>query len=301
MILLALASLLLAGSASAQLNAQPYRQTFRAAVQTRHFINANPPMPMLYYKPGEWQVNVMPVYIDGQLGTELGGARATTNKLNGLGAGASYSRAFADKWGWYLWGIGNTMDGEFAFTNPAVNISGFSASFLTLSAGVVYQFFGEEDGGFTLPVFFGPLLAHADMKQTVRAPGVGNADFDMTLRETSPGAMIGVQAGINATKHFKLNPYLMGGTFGFTECHKYTATVRSDPQSYSNPSGQICSGQKIPYDSFVVGMGLNATYKPWNVTVNLTAPLLKNALMGGTSDIDVTMLSVSWAFGNFRK
>lgn len=305
LLLLLLALTAFASPLHAQPSSQPYRQTFRAAVQARHFLTASPPLPQLYYKPGEWQLTLQPSFISGELGKgEFAGSDTQINssQLDGGGLGISFSRAIADKWGWYVWGIGNTLTGKAEFSNPNVSVNSLSGTFMTVSGGLVYQFFGDEEGGFVLPVFIGPMLARTDISQTVTSTQL-QADFDMEMVNTSPGVMAGVQAGINVGKSFKLNPFVVGGTWGFSECRSFKVkTIRQDVQNYSRGSaGDVCGAGKIPMDSFLVGLGMNLTYKPWGVSANITAPVVRNMLMGGTSDIDVMIISISKSFGNYRK
>lgn len=301
----ALAALLAVPSISrAQCQCTPaYRDAVRAANQANKQISLSPPLPMLNYDKGEHRITVKPAYIQGNLIDGTGDFSTISSDLNGFGGGISYSYSFADKWGVYLWGTGASVSGASVVTQGAttVELKGLKGSFGTLSAGIVRQFFGEKEGGFTLPVFIGPMLAKTKVSQTIFSTGF-QADFDMEIDELLPGGLIGMEMGINISESFQLNPFLIGGVFGFTECHEYKVTaLRNDAQGYSSES--TCNGRprQLLYPSWIMTSGLNVVYRPWGLAFNVTAPILKKNFWSGDDSAEFATFTFSKSFGNYRR
>ena len=176
---------------------------------------------------------------------------------------------------------------------------------------MVYQFFGNKEGGFTLPVFAGPMITRIKFNQTVTKSygqianqplsGQVHTDFDMDGNQFVPGFMAGVQAGIPLGKYFKAVPYAMAG-FLFQEDLSYTlGTVRTDRES----SGmgmlvRVRNGDKMQIERKIGTIGLNLVFKPWGLSLNLTGPILTKALLG-KKDLEITQFSLSYSFGKYEK
>lgn len=137
---------------------------------------------MLYYSKGKYKVSIQPYIFNGDYNNNVsrpGRTERTTfnqsGKFNGWGAGSSVSFGFAEKWGGYIFMIGNSLSGDFKRTSQTEirEMSGVRASFINASFGIVRQFFGEEEGKFSMPVFFGPTLNRAGISLSVRESRAG--------------------------------------------------------------------------------------------------------------------------------
>lgn len=301
-------------------------------------ISTNPPLPMLYYRQGKYKVTVMPAYFTGKNDSpdKGGGQGRIVGDFKGWGGSAGVSYSFRDRWGVYAWGVGNSMSGDFSFgcPGPLQTPSGpgsecvvrqdtrdIKAINMTLSAGVAYQLFGKEDGGFSVPVFLGPTLTRTRITQTyvdTEGPSTVRSDWDMKLEHTIPGVLLGVQAGINVGKYFKINPFLiLSQTLG-SKCKPYeTTALRVDSTGENGDSTPDCGGGMGPGNpgpttgqslvetgGSIFTPGINVTYKPWGLSANVTAALIRKKFLSSPPESlepEVVVFSLSYSFGNYIK
>lgn len=238
-----------------------------------------------------------------------------TGNFEGYGGAAGFSYGFSERLGVYGWSIGSSLSGTFAMLGKRpgnttdIELRNSQSSVIMLSAGVVYQFWGDEGDPFTASVFYGPTLARPKFRQTVFSSQL-DADFDMELSPTLFGLLSGVQGGVDAGKHFRLNPFMITGASLGNRCHRYDVpSIRRDGQGVSQQSTSECvgldfvkqaSGRLIGVQPWVFVVGLNLIYKPWGLSVNVTAPILKrNPLMRSTTS--VAIFSASWSFGSYTR
>ncbi|MBI2071171.1 MAG: hypothetical protein HYT79_11285 [Elusimicrobia bacterium] len=303
-------------------------------IEASHFTNrllmTNPPLPMLYYKKGSYRISVQPNFITGDLDVSDSLAQ-DTGDFEGFGGAASLSYAFADRWGLFLWGLGNALSGNFKHNVPScgargictVDMKNTDASLVAVSGGLVYQLFGGTDSGFSLPLFAGPSFMQAKFSQNILNSDTTSGireDFDMEASPTFSGFFVGAQAGIDIGKNLKLNPFfILGKTLG-DECRSFNVTTirvagpgTSSDLDLANESTPECGGTTgtpprartrsrfMGYDQSLSGAGLNIVFKPWGLSANITAPILKSGLAKENRDPEVTTFSISWSFGNYVK
>lgn len=274
---------------------------------------ANPPLPMLRYSPGAWRVTLAPAYFFGEPASDSSGpGHSVSGRISGGGAGASASYAFAERWGVYVWMLGSAAKGRVeaqprptCATCARVKLDSIASSYQLLTAGAVYQAAGETSGGFTLPIFAGPLLSRSSSRQTVtRFDQTATLldDFDMEVEDLSLGLALGAQAGIPVGRGFELNPFVMTGVFFRGDCRSYDVTRQGTNGGYSSTSDSGCSGARhirAGEDRLLATGGLNVMYNPWNLSLNATAPFLGRLIAG--EDAKITLLTLSWSFGNSHK
>lgn len=266
---------------------------------------------MLHYKKGEYQVAVKPYLFNGDF-SNPNQADGGTGKYDGWGGAATYSRGLADKWGWYVYSIYTRLYGGFKFGDGpgdpgTVFLDSNDTSFAMLSPGLVYEFFGDKENGFSLPVFLGPSVNRISSTQHVRQfntrkdGGGAISDFEMDMESLSPGLFGGIQAGFNVNRHIQLNPYvIMAGFFGGDFDSRTLNTRFNNPPAAGSPSVMGTSPQS-DNGAFITG-GINLTYRPWGLSFNITSPFLKQGIkFGNDYSGSVSHYSVTWAFGNYRK
>lgn len=282
----------------------------------------NPPLPILQNRKGNWKVSLQPALIKGDLNRTSpfasGGGSKETGKYSGVGGATSLTYGFSDHWSVYLLAFGSSIKGDADFVesgNPASSddpnnyrISKVKASFLGVGPALAYRWGRPKDRGVTWSSFFGVNFVQHHYTATVHEfspAGTLLADYDVKVDQTNPGPIVGLQAGIPIGESFTLNPFLMlGGDFGSTT--KPTVTAQRTPASGTGSSkslGFIAAGQGPIVSQGAANLGLNVTYRPWGLTVNVTAPFLATDIPvdKGGEDIRATEISVSWSFGDYIK
>lgn len=276
-------------------------------------LAANPPLPMLRYPPGAWRISLAPAYFFGKPASDSSGAgHSVSGRISGAGAGASASYAFAERWGAYVWMLGSSAKGQVdaqprsnCASCARVKLDSIVSSYQLLTAGAVYQAAGDTSGGFTLPIFAGPLVSRSNSRQAVtRFDQTATLldDFDMEVEDLSIGLALGAQAGIPVGRGFELNPFVMTGFFFRGDCRSYDVTRQGTNGGFSSTSDAGCSGARqirAGEDRLIATGGLNVIYAPWNVSLNATAPFLGRLIAG--EDAEITLLTLSWSFGSSRK
>jgi hypothetical protein len=313
------------------------RQEMRFGVQAADYSNskilANPPLPMNYLEEKTWKLNLQPALISAEIDRKGFGESNTSKEsgdFNGYGGSFSYSYSFKEKWGLFGLVSGVSLSGDAKFEQgggncgpslcDVVEITNSDSNFYNFGAGVTYQFWGKEKDKFALPIFFGPNLTFAKTSQSVKGSrgGVTYADFDMEGSSAFIGLMLGVQGRIT-WDNFVINPFFITTQVLNDKCKTYDVTVirtedttsisSGDPKLYDqstddcvtsdNSSGQ--GGRLFRYKdhSDLYSLGLNITYSPWNLTLNITAPFFD--FFKDESDPKATLYTLSYSFGNFVK
>lgn len=314
-------SLLSFDSQAAHLPGQPFTAA-DVALNANNILVANPPLPMLRYKQGEYKITVQPGYFWGDIDAtgrdsmqQQSGANTLTHRSGSfrgwsLGTNASYS--FADRWGVYFYINGVSLSGDFKDSGPEAGnpsrgvkeIRDASASYIVMSPGIVYQFFSERK--YTMPVFVGPMFTRVQMSQRIvdtPQAGTGN-DYDLEGSELLKGVLIGAHTAIDY-KFLRFNPFVIYGhsmddSIGLQV--KNTRLNGGAANGYLSMNDYVALSRTLNNPSFL-GVGMNLVYLPWNLSVNVTSPIL-----GAQGDVLRTMkgygqttLSASWSFGNFDK
>jgi len=286
---------------------------------------ANPPLPMLRMSPGSWKLAVQPAYFTGSPVQAEGSnpGTVTSGDFDGFGGGLGFSYAWSERWGVYFIGQGAASNGDFRFglfdncTTDCFSftVSNVKSSFNIAMFGLMHQVIPGDEKKLSLQVFSGPMITRTQTRQTFVATSGStvNDDFDMELDNFQFGFHAGAQAGINLGKKFKLNPYLLAGFPFGGSCAEYDVpTIRvlspNDPlssQSDLECGGSVTGAAANPPRNVEVGLtgfeftgGINLIYKPWGLTVNLTAPFLKKLDAEGA---DILLLTFSLPFGNYLK
>ncbi|MDE2490784.1 MAG: hypothetical protein KGM24_08040 [Elusimicrobia bacterium] len=298
----ALAAVLLAAAVPA--SAVELGTPINGAVSANAKMLTNPPLPMIDYKPGAYKVAVEPDYFVGRIdGDNADSGSHDHADLKGAGGAVSASWAFADRWGVYAYGMGSAVDASNITKTPLAGsqhetaaFGNTHASFEALSVGIVRQFFGDGDDGFALPVFLGPMIAHVSMAPTHvvldnYAGGVTqHDDYDVSVDQFLPGVMGGVESSFDVGRSFALQPFALVAVMAKQPAPNIT-NVRVQ-QSQDVPQTTITHGYG--------GFGLDAVYRPWGVSVNLTAPLFDHLVnINGATNFSGSLFSVSWAFGRY--
>lgn len=285
-----------------------------AADSANNRLLANPPLPMLRYSPGKWKLGLAPYLFMGKQDfteTSPSGEFTTKGDYEGWGMGGSASWAFAERWGLYAFGIGSRVTGKnLTYTAAAGNsnaaaqnitLSDARASAISLSVGVVHQFFGAAENGFVLPVFAGPMLKSYSYShrvvETNRTTGVMIADYDVSGDGVVPGLLVGAEAGIDLGKSWGLNPFLILGILAGDELEAKVTQTRLRPAGSQQGVNRLLNGEKPERSSAFGGLGANLVYRPWGISANLTSPWLPAI----NSDLEATVFSLSWAFGSYTR
>lgn len=180
--------------------------------------------------------------------------------------------------------------------------------------GIMYQAMPGDNDKMSLQVFSGPVITRTQTSQTFVATSGGmiDDDFDMKLDNFQFGLHAGAQVGYNLGKYFKINPYLLTAIPFGDSCAKYDVTIRKESPTdpLSSQSDIDCGGTEdgstpsrarhvqIGLQGLEFSGGINLIYKPWGLTVNLTAPFLKKL---DTESTDIFLLTFSLPFGNYPK
>lgn len=283
-----------------------------AAAVANNALLSNPPLPMLYYSRGDYRVSIAPFVFSGTLERVDSSSTKGSGDFDGWGGGGTVSVGLGRKWGIYGLVAGSNAEGDFSYHDPATGagnkvseISDMDATYLNASLGVVYQFFGDKEGGFSLPVFFGPLLSMSSVKQRYRDRNRSTfaleTDADLEVNLTNPGYFVGAQASLPVGKYFRLNPFVIYGANSKSDVSPEIATVRLEtPGAEPRYLQRIRSGEKIGIPNKFAAIGINLFFKPWGLSMNLTAPLVRKAILED-EDAKMTLLTLSWSFGHYIK
>ncbi len=294
-------------------------------------MTANPPLPMMRMSPGTWKLTLQPAYFSGSpiQVEDADPGTVTSGDFNGFGGGVGFSYAWSERWGAYVIAQGAASSGNFSFgrfDNCAgdcfsFTVSNVKSSFNIAMFGIMHQVLpGDDDKRLSLQAFTGPMITRTKTSQTfVAVTGViGSApddDFDMELDDFQFGWHAGAQAGYNLGKKFKINPYLLAAFPLGDSCATYDVPAIRATNPNGNPlssqSDLACGGSvdnsppatprsvEVGLDEFEFTGGINLIYKPWGLTVNLTAPFLKK--IDSDEGADIFLLTFSLPFGNFLK
>ncbi len=279
----------------------PFSIPLAPAADATELMLGNPPLPQIYPHP-RGRLKIQPYYYGGRLqyGDSMGDY---SGSYHGLGGGIAYSGGWGRRWGFYGFAAGSSLGGDFSNASGGIDeeISGTKASFVALSAGVTRRFFGTAPGSFTLPVFLGPLIENASMNAQFEdfSGGSQTGAFGVQGNQIIVGFMTGAQAGVPLGKRWLLNPFVIGGAAGPREIKHPQVTVEQ-ADSFSAEA----QNDTPAFVSVLLNAGLNVVYVPWNLSVNVTSALVKDAIPKAVQasgnplvGMDTSLFSVSWAFG----
>ena len=290
----------------------------------------NPPLPMVKNVKDAYMATMQPAYITGEVTGMDDLGFQTTGKYDGFGGAFLYNRGITDKWGFYVFGLGSTVEGNFYYGeagDPCSSGSGgggnsancvytnnAKATYFTLASGATYQLYSNTKKKMQIPIFFGPTISKANATGTVvtkLSNGPTDADWDFKADPLLFGLMAGIQFSYDWGK-FRLIPFFITNITLSEKCHKFEFTsIRKTPSTPASPDAQSSnecgSGTRqgndpearlpLDFDQSDSSLGLNITYIPWNLTVNVTSPFIKES--GKLSGNEVTVYTLSWSFGTF--
>lgn len=276
-------------------------------------LNANPPLPMLEYQPGNYRLTVQPSYYYGT--NEF--ADFTDNPFSGVALAFNYTQVRTDRWGWYVSGllVNYSADMEIQLPFVGVELNDIRGNLFTVGGGVHYLLLTQQGYRPALVFIGGPYVKIARFSQTFFQEGAilddgsfSNEvvfDFDMESNPVLFGLTVGGRLSWRIKDKFALN------FFGFmqvpitSECQPYKVTaVRTDFEGDVNSGlcesggdgGIDFSGNAIELAGAALSGGFNIEYIPWKVTLNVSAPIIK-ALVEDYTQQDTTVISLSKSFG----
>ncbi|MBI4401507.1 MAG: hypothetical protein HY581_07740 [Nitrospirae bacterium] len=291
----------------------------RTAISMNNRLLANPPLPLLYLRKGDYKITFQPAYFTGKVDGTDGEGLPVKGDFDGWGGAVNMSYAFADQWAVYGLVLGSTLSGDFTQVDTSSGItpfkefrmSGADASSVTLGGGLSYQFFGETPGGFTLPVFLGPTLTIRNTESRIVETGfpVGGgpfgvaADYDLKSKGVTPGLFAGIHAGIPLGDYFLLNPF---ATFYYSFQRTMSGEVGAVRVDDGNPQNSLNSfrrGLRVEAAANGANVGANLVYRPWGLSVNITAPFITKDWSGGRfgQAVHSTLITISIPFGKYEK
>lgn len=200
------------------------------------------------------------------------------------------------------------------------------SSSLAFSVGANARLVGDSPDGFTLGAFAGPIVYMTQGSGTAMflnnsTPADSNAICAETIAgyncirrsyeggATSYGMLAGLQANIPIGKKFALNPFLLA--MPSTAETSKGDTINSPHMRLDRPITVGTSGGtqvSTTQTDFVraiprFSLGLNAAYRPWGLSSNLTASLFTE-LTNKTMELQgnkILKLQISKSFGSFPK
>lgn len=314
------------------------RQNFGERANLNFILTS--PFPLLYLDEGNYKVSFKPAYLDISFDQITQNERfflAGETEGYGVSVGASY--AFKDRWGVWGFGFGGYYDGDLSRTVnecPVGSVECFdndltdiSQTNLNLGFGLTYQIVRGEKNGFSLPVFFGPLVSYNNYSQSIRTSDAGTvvSDFDMRSDGMTLGLMWGVHAAVPLSiipyvnrveflTRWTLQPYWVGYRYIVNRCHDYDVkNVRAEDSSglgLQTASTSGCEGERqfsvqesevgLRSISEYAGYGIAATYNPWNLTLQALFTVdpfgIEKRFFRQEEPAKFRYFSLSWNFGN---
>jgi len=262
---------------------------------------ANPPLPLIISKGGEYRTLLQPFIFDGKVKDEPN--HSATFKGQGLGAAFTY--AFSERWGVYTFIIGNSMTGDFVSTEgqPGSNqnrltMNGARGTNGILGVGAVYR-----------GIFFGPAVFKQNVQIPVRetsAAGALIADYDLKVDRVAPGAFLGAQGSWDLNRWWAINPYIIAAV-GAGKAPFKIGEVRRNVTTVGDFSNMVLADGKgnVTTAGIAASAGLNVTLRPYSLSANITAPILQRyllkGLVGGPKKMEIGSFAISWAFGKYEK
>jgi hypothetical protein len=302
------------------------------------------PRPMLYLIKAKSKLKVVPFfYKRSTTRITYDEAFAETGIARTKGLSVGLTKSYKEKWG--VWGLllGGKTEGSatLSLNNCVSAINGiclnadfpqFSWTNINLGFGLTYEVFNLKKYAITLPIYFGPFISYANLKQSMASRDNSGlvSDFDIHSEGTMGGLMFGWQAGIplasipgvNKIKflhNFTWEPFMVGYKLFINQCQKYQVTsVRTadtsghNLQTLSSPgcrekasrldygSGRL---KLVPRYRFIEGVngvgGMGFTYNPWNITFDvITRGFLSHS--GNKGIHNEVAYSISFGFGNSK-
>lgn len=268
------------------------------AITVQH-IMADPPLPASENEKGKHSIKAKPGYIFGETEANYsygeGATSAQTGKVKGPTAAAVHSYSINNKWGIYSWVVGSSLKGDFETrqnneSNPSIFAKNVEAKVLNLSFGASYQVFDKAKKGYGLSLFSGPYLPMYWYKQHYLNQSTG-FEADLEANETFVGVLFGAQWDFDLGENWGFQPFVIfGDTFGSNdflnpfgdsgECRDYKIkNITSGNIASAQLSESDCKNKReFVYDTQLGGLGLNLTYKPWNISTNLFTPFINQLI-----------------------
>ncbi|MBT3586759.1 MAG: hypothetical protein HN509_17745 [Halobacteriovoraceae bacterium] len=270
---------------------------------------SNPPLPMLKVKEKTWKLAIQPTYYTGDSNFV-----GDVEKFKGQALAANFSKGLSKRWGWYSSLSANRFTTDIQFGGSLTtrdSLNDVKVNFLTTGGGLFFQVL-EQDGWIpSWTIQAGPFIKWVQMSQNVKKTNINSnenlIDYDMESSNFFGGLLIGGQIGWDVGENFAFNPFAFLQLPLTEECRSYKVkTIRAG--SFSDTQTGTCEGTpigsagegKIDYSNFQISGGINIIYKPWDLSVNISAPFIRFAVEEGT-DQDSTIITFSKSFGNYRK
>ncbi|PCI26505.1 hypothetical protein COB52_05935 [Candidatus Kaiserbacteria bacterium] len=259
------------------------------------YMMADPPIPKVLENSGDFRVEVKPAYFTAQLDdANADGSFAETGEFSGFGLALNVNYGLRKNLSAYFWMVADRLTGDFSGATTAgstvAKATGVTASFYNIGIGASYQVYQGTASLQSITVFAGPFVPIYDFSQSYSESNAGTSvgDFDMSSTEIFFGFFIGIQAEFMVKENWLLSPYIaFADTFG-DKCRTYSVdTIRSSDTTVNldQTSTLDCGGntntdrsnstpRQMFFDTQIGGLGLNVSYLPWSVTVNVTAPFI---------------------------
>jgi hypothetical protein len=270
-----------------------------ATAITVQYIMADPPLPSKDHKKNSHSIKGKPGFVTGKTEAhyDYGGGTYSdqSGSVKGPTIGASYTFGVKEKLSSFAWLVGTSLKGDFETkqngeATPSIYSTNVEAEVINISLGMSYEIFNKQEKGYGLSFFFGPYMPIYRYKQHYQNTSQ-TFEADLEGNETFVGLLIGAQWDIDVGENWGFQPFaLFGDTFGSKdffnpfgdsgECRPYKVSNVTAGNINTAQIGEIdCQNkQEFLYDTQIGGLGLNLSYKPWNISTNLFTPLLNQLI-----------------------
>jgi hypothetical protein len=278
-------------------------------------------LPPTAWGQGDYKVAVQPYYFTGAWSDSNipGSPDNGSGNFHGTGAAASLTYGLADRWALWTMLYGARLTGDYMFMNPTygnfvnVALQGNVTTEISASPAVVYRFIGDSPDHFILSGLLGPNVTYFDSSQRVYVSGGASGeaeDFNMATSKTFFGLQGALQASIPVGKGFSADPYLFFlHNAGFTAASRVTSVAYYNKPVATSEGCDFLAGCDLNLamgqtDTFFPGV--NITYRPWSLSVNIASYILHHGIYFGKNsgpavNTTVHSFSVAWSFGNSSK
>ncbi|MCO4754896.1 MAG: hypothetical protein KC478_10480 [Bacteriovoracaceae bacterium] len=247
---------------------------------------------------------------DGTKAQEKGSAK-------GYGFGYGYSHSFKERWAFFMWLQGVTVEKGNHQQTVAGQLTAktidFDALNLNLALGLSYEFFRDNDKH-TLNVFGGPSLMyldfHADIENYDAPPSAAgnlNTSLDFFFSKFIPTFMAGAMYEYKYFKNWEIAPYALGVIKLIDKCQEWSADRVSingpvDGSSSKCPASGVANKGQIDIAPSFVSIGVKVNYKPWDLGFNVSS-MIRNAIMRpdkeDKAEVEGVLFSLSKSWGDY--
>ena len=303
-------------------------------------LYANPPLPMTYFRPGDYKLTVLlDVFsvrdpAEGGEETQPVSDVSLEGSMLGWGGGVLLERAFSSRWSLFGMLLGaqlgsGTLTGKAndqsvqAINGGATNKpgqvfqkaeSGGSSSVGGIF-GVNFRILGKGPDVFALTAFAGPAIFHTSgsgqstaLDISASAPansGECTESFSgyKCVRRSYKGSFTNFTPALGLQAGIPIRQFIL---------NPYLLIFPNTPDEFTDniqvdipASGQTADITELPFFRAIspLNLGLNLTYRPWGLTANLTGSLAAKLIssQAGISNFSILKFQVSKSFGSYPK